>query len=144
MQLKFKVVTIGDREFSLKELTCADRNVLAEILSSVKLPDILSQLLLSFDHDSIKPEMNFFEILKTGGVWENIVGIMIQALGMSLDIICLSIKQITEEEEKYVRLNLTISQESEILNDIVELNSLPDVIKNYTALLRRLKEVRRA
>lgn len=152
MVLKSSKVLIGEKEFTIKELTCAKRDVLFDIIGSHSLPSILKAIvpllgeLERKDKDTQKPEQKIYSIFNLAlvdtKVFSTLIACFLRTIRVGIDAIVLSVQGCTVEDESYIRNNITISQEPSILNTIIEINSLPETIKNYLSLLKAIKTLK--
>jgi len=148
-KLKFH---IGEREFEFTEMSCLRRDALLKIIGSFTFADMMTSIMPVLD------ELNI-NILKEGGeedaqigtliehalqnesLWGGLTLCLLDALRIGPEAICLSLceKDSTNENELYVKNNLTVRQEPVILEAIIDLNELPQTLKNYQSLLTRVK-----
>jgi len=151
MELKINEVLIGGKKFTLEELTCVKRDALLDIVSSFTLSGILKSLAPLFkeftnteEGEEEKKEENLFfksvmSLLTNEDMWGALVLSVIEVLRIGPTIICLSVSDLDENDETLIKTKLTISQEPVILKSIIELNKLPDTLKNYSSLLKSVK-----
>jgi len=143
---------LGKKEFEFTELTCHRKDTLLKIIGSFTFADIMSSIMPILD------ELNI-DIVKEGGeedaqigklieyalqnesLWGGLTLCLVEALQIGLDVICLSLceKDTTEDNELYIRNNITVRQEPIVLGKIIDLNELPQTLKNYQSLLTRVK-----
>jgi len=137
-------VVIGVREFKIQEMTCPKRSTILNLVFGIKLPDIikvisekLSGLNVPGREANVK---DLFSLLASNpGVWQTLIMSTINSLNLLPTIIVLSlVGEVTEEDELYVRNNLTMRQEVAILNTVYELNDFTSIIKNAKSLLLKL------
>lgn len=150
---KFKYI-IGEKEFEFAELTCVRRDTLLKIIGSFTFTDIMSSVMPILD------ELNI-DLLKEGGsedaqigtliklalqnesLWGGLILCFVDVLKIGPDVICLSLceNKTTEENELYIKNNLTIRQEPDILKKLIELNELPKTLGNYKSLLTNVQKM---
>jgi hypothetical protein len=163
MKLKEDKVSIGKKEFTLVEMTCFNRDILLDLIGSFSLSNIMGSVLPVLEtlgsvseedkEEADTPEQAEHKLAKllvaavdNESVWGAVVRMLINVLKIGPQVILLSLKEADEakdekanEIELYVKQYLTVSQEPEIINKIIELNKLPDVVKNYMSLLAKVK-----
>lgn len=147
MELKKAEVCIGEKNFFIRELTCLKRNALLDIVGSFTFAEILKSItplltglgikLDEKDDDSIGKLVKLG--LENGDIWGGLMACLTNVLGVGPQVICLSLEKLDAETEDYVTNNLTIQQEPIIIEQIIELNKLPETIKNYKALMTKIR-----
>jgi hypothetical protein len=150
---KFKF-HIGEREFEFVEMSCLRRDALLKVIGSFTFAEIMSAVM------PILNELNI-DIVKEGGeedaqvstliehalqnesLWGGLSLCLLEALHIGPEVVCLSLceKQSTDENELYIKNNITVRQEPVILEKIIDINELPQTLKNYQSLLTRVKEL---
>ena len=146
-ELITKKVFIGEREFLLKELTCSKRNALLDIIGAHTFKEVLN---------SVVPILNDLNAKTKGGekdqieniikvamdneeIWGALIGCVIKTFNIGINLVCLSLDKLDEETEIYVKNNITIRQEPKLVKDIIEMNGLSDIIKNFKSLLKDIR-----
>jgi len=163
MQLKTEKVWVGEREFIVQELTCANRNIVIQLIGGAQLHNIIKKVMglitpvkkevpVKGDEDKSeenpkeapKEEINLFTVLaKDSGLWEILVEAIVESLGGLSSIIVLSIKGgVNEKDHTYILDNLTMRQEVAILKVLLKLNEIPELIKNFQSLLDKARTLR--
>jgi len=142
---------IGKKEFEFVEFTCLKRDTLLNIIGSFTLADIMSSVFPILDELNIKLEGEedaqigkLIQLaLQNKSLWGALILGLVNVLRVGADIICLSLseKDSLEENELYIKNNLTISQEPMLLSVIIALNELPETLKNYKALIADIKDL---
>lgn len=150
MKLRTEEVVVGDKNYVLTEFTCLKRNALLDMVGSFTFADILKSIMPILDELNIKLDdgedgQQLQQLIKLGlqneNIWGGLVSCLITVLRIGPDIICLSVENLDEESEEYIKNNLTVSQEPTILSKIIELNALPSTVKNYKALIVKVKDL---
>ena len=151
MELKRVAIVIGEKDFKIKELTCASRNAIFDIVGTFTFAEILKSLMPVLDGLGIDLKKKggeadqMGELIKLGlqneNVWGGLMACLISVLQIGPQIICLSLDTMDEETENYILANLTVTQEPKILQQIIELNELPETVKNYKSLLNNVRNL---
>lgn len=141
MDLKENEVLIGERKFILAELTCTKREALLDMIGNLTFTEVLKSILPLFDSfkSDDREDNNFGQLIQfmltNENMWGTLTLCLINVLRLGPTIICLSLKDLKDEDHGYVTQNVTINQESSILNKIIEINKLPETLKNFSSLL---------
>jgi hypothetical protein len=151
MERKKIQVLIGEKEFNIVELTCMKRNALLDIVGQFTFAEILKSVMpllkelgidLSKEDGGDKQIGQLIEIgLQNEAIWGGLMACLISVLRVGPQVICLSLENLTKDDENYITGNLTIIQEPIVLKQIIELNKLPETVKNYKSLLADVRSL---
>jgi hypothetical protein len=144
---------IGKKEFEFVELSCLGRDSLLRTIGSYTVADIMTAIMpvlneLNLDitkkeGESEDAQLNklFTYALQNETLWGSLAICFLDALKIGPDVICASLSKedFTEENELYIKNNITVRQEPVVLTKILELNELPQTLKNYSSLLTRVQ-----
>jgi hypothetical protein len=146
---KKEKVFIGEKEFEIGELTCVKRNALLDIVGSFTFAEMMKSVYPVLNELGIKlnegnEDENIGKLIKLGlqneALWGVLMACFIDVLHIGPQVIFLSLCDSVEEEvEDYIASNLTVTQEPVILQKIIEINKLPDTVKNYRSLLTEIR-----
>jgi hypothetical protein len=151
MKLRTEKAWIGEREFELSELTCANRSVIITLIGEAQLPGIVNKVMQAISpkkkegasEDEAEVGDLFNVVLANSDMLTSVITAITDAMGGLTQIILLSIKgDLSEDDRIYIVENLTIGQEVEILNILLELNAIPELVKNFKSLLGKARKLK--
>jgi hypothetical protein len=151
MERKKIQVLIGEKEFNIVELTCMKRNALLDIVGQFTFAEILKSVMpllkelgvdLSNEENDDKQIGSLIQLgLENEAIWGGLMACLVSVLRIGPQVISLSLEKLDEKDENYITEHLTITQEPVILKQIIELNKLPETVKNYKSLLADVRSL---
>lgn len=143
---------IGEKTFEFVEMSCLRRDTLLKIIGSFTFADIMTAIMPVLNELNIDIEKEGGEedaqissliehALQNESLWGGLTICLVDGLRIGPEVICLSLceKDSNDENELYIKNNVTVRQEPVILEKIIDLNELPQTLKNYKSLLTRVK-----